>query len=192
MSSLMNKPQFMIVSLVSHMQNREITKANEEEVRSLVDTYGGVAKVFVSQNASHKDGSTYIGEGKAQELAKQVLLEEIDAVVINDNLKSSQLYALRSIFEEEKQNIRIWDRTDLILHIFEKHATTTEAKLQIKLASVRHKGPEARELNLSLSKQGAGAGSRGQGETNTDLLKRLWKEEMRTIQKELDKIGINR
>ncbi len=192
MSSLIKKPQFMIVSLVSHMQNKQITKSNEEELSSLVDTYGGFVKAFASQNASHKDGATYIGEGKAQELSDQIVSDDIDVVVINDNLKTSQIYALRKIFEEKKPNIRVWDRTDLILHIFEKHATTTEAKLQIKLAYVKHKGPEARELNLSLSKQGAGVGSRGQGETNTVLLKRHWKEEMRTIQKELGKIGENR
>ncbi|MBI5151350.1 MAG: GTPase HflX [Candidatus Pacebacteria bacterium] len=183
---------FMIVSLISHTEDRVTTRANADEIESLVKTYGGVVCANSAQNAARADGATYIGTGKAYELAEQVAAEEINVVVINDNIKSSQLYALKSIFEQKKPNIQVWDRTDLILQIFEKHASTAEAKLQIKLANVRHKGPEARDINASLSKQGFGVGARGQGETNTTLLRRMWKEEMRSIQKQLETMSSNR
>ncbi len=182
----------MIVSLVPHNEDKATTRANADEVNSLVKTFGGIVCANISQNAARADGATYIGTGKAYQLADQAFIDEIDVVVVNDNIKSSQLYALTSIFEQKNPNIQIWDRTDLILHIFEKHAATAEAKLQIKLADVQHKGPEAREINLSLSKQGSGVGSRGQGETNTVLLKRMWKEKMRSIQKQLEKMSANR
>lgn len=183
---------FMIVSLVSHTEDKSTTRANADEVESLVKTYGGIIRAHITQNAARGDGATYIGTGKAYELADQAAADEINVVVINDNIKSSQLYALKSIFEQKKPDIQVWDRTDLILQIFEKHASTAEAKLQIKLAHVRHKGPEARDINASLSKQGFGMGARGQGETNTTLLRRMWKDEMRGIQKQLETTSSNR
>lgn len=182
----------MIVSLVSHTEDKSTTRANADEVESLVKTYGGVVCAHIAQNAARADGATYIGTGKAYELADQAAVDEINVVVMNDNIKSSQLYALKSIFKQKKPDIQVWDRTDLILQIFEKHASTAEAKLQIKLANVRHKGPEARDINASLSKQGFGVGARGQGETNTTLLRRMWKDEMRGIQKQLETMSSNR
>lgn len=182
----------MIVSLVPHDENRAITRASADEVESLVKTFGGIVCANISQNAARADGATYIGTGKAYQLADQAAADEINVVVVNDNIKSSQLYALTSIFKQKNPNILVWDRTDLILQIFEKHAATAEAKLQIQLANIRHKGPEARNINLSLSKQGSGVGARGLGETNTVLLRRMWKNEMQSIQKQLEKMNANR
>lgn len=182
----------MIVSLVPYDEDRATTRAHADEVESLVKTFGGIVCANISQNAARADGATYIGTGKAYQLADEATADEINVVVVNDNIKSSQLYTLKSIFEQKNPNIQIWDRTDLILQIFEKHAATAEAKLQIKLAYVGHKGPEARNINLSLSKQGSGVGARGLGETNTVLLRRMWKDEMRGIQKQLEKMSANR
>ncbi len=192
MFSQIKNPQFIIISLVPYDEDRAITRAHADEVESLVKTFGGIVYANISQNAARADGATYIGTGKAHQLADQAVADEIDVVVVNDNIRSSQLYALKSIFEQKKPDIQIWDRTDLILQIFKKHASTAEAKLQIQLADVRHKGSETREINLSLSKQGSGVGSRGQGETNTVLLKRMWKDEMRSIRKHLEKMSANR
>lgn len=192
MLSPLTVPQFVVVALVSHEEDREKVRANFDEVESLVTTFGGVVKHAMSQNAARKDGGTYIGKGKAREIAELLIPDSIDVVVINENLKSSQIFALRQIFEEKKADIEVWDRTDLILHIFDKHATTAEAKLQIKLANMRHKGPEMQGIGLTMSRQGGGIGTRGKGETITEVMKEHWRGEMRVIKDQLEKLTNNR
>ena len=85
--------------------------------------------------------------------------------------------------------IEVWDRIDLILHIFEQHANTAEAKLQIELARMRHMGPRIYGMGSVLSRQGGGIGTRGIGETNTELMKRHWRNEMKTVQEKLERLA---
>jgi len=182
----------MLISLVPHDKNGQKTQENLDEVTSLVHTFGGSVSVVITQNAARADSSTYVGKGKAHELANIIVEREIDVAVINDNLKSSQLYALKRIFEKLKPEILVWDRTDLILQIFEKNASTAEAKLQIKLANTRHKGPELYGVGLTMSQQGGGIGTRGVGETNSEIMRRHWQSEIKNIEKQLEKLTMNR
>lgn len=182
----------MLISLVPHDENGQKTQENLDEVTSLVHTFGGSVSVVITQNAARADSSTYVGKGKAHELADIIVEKEIDVAVINDNLKSSQLYTLKRIFEELKPEILVWDRTDLILQIFEKNASSTEAKLQIKLAGTRHKGPELYGMGLTMSQQGGGIGTRGLGETNSEIMRRHWRNEIKNIEKRLEKLTASR
>jgi GTP-binding protein HflX len=182
----------MVISLVSWNENKQKTQDNLDEVTSLVQTFGGSVSVVITQNAARADSSSYIGKGKAHELADIIVEKEIDVAVINDNLKSSQLYTLKRIFEELRPEISVWDRTDLILQIFEKNASTTEAKIQIKLANTRHKGPELYGMGLTLSQQGGGIGTRGAGETNSEIMRWHWRSEIKNIEKQLEKLTTSR
>ncbi|HUW21883.1 MAG TPA: GTPase HflX [Candidatus Bathyarchaeia archaeon] len=192
MLSLIKNPKFMLISLVPWNEKRQKTQDNLDEAKSLVTTFGGRVSVVIAQNAARADKSTYIGKGKAHELANVVADKSIDVAVINDNLKSSQLYTLKSIFEKLKPEIFVWDRTDLILQIFEKNASTAEAKLQIKLANTRHKGPELYGMGLTMSQQGGGIGTRGVGETNSEIMRRHWRSEINSIEKQLKKLTASR
>lgn len=182
----------MLISLVSHDENRQKTQDNLDEATSLVHTFGGSVSLVITQNAARADSFTYIGRGKAHELANVIVEKEIDVAVINDNLKSSQLYTLKRIFEELRPEIEVWDRTDLILQIFEKNASTAEAKLQIKLADTRHKGPELYGMGFTMSQQGGGIGTRGAGETNSEIMRRHWRSEIKNIEKQLEKLTTSR
>ncbi len=182
----------MLISLVPHDENRRKTQDNLDEVTSLVHTFGGSVSVVITQNAARADSSTYIGKGKTHELANLIVEKEIDVAVINDNLKSSQLYTLKRIFEELKPEILVWDRTDLILQIFEKNASTAEAKLQIRLANTLHKGPELYGTGLAMSQQVGGIGTRGAGETNSEIMRRHWRSEIKNIEKQLEKLTTSR
>ena len=71
---------------------------------------------------------------------------------------------------------------DLILQIFDQHANTSEAKLQIELAKMRHMGPRIFGMGMVLSRQGGGIGVRGIGETNTELMKRHWRDAIKETQ----------
>lgn len=182
----------MVISLVPWNQDHQKTQDNLDEVISLVSTFGGSVSEIVNQNSARADKATYIGRGKAFEISNLIVEKGIDVVVINDNLKSSQLYALKTIFEKTKPEILVWDRTDLILKIFEKNASTAEAKLQIRLANTRHKGPELYGLGSTMSQQGGGIGTRGAGETNSEVMRRHWRSEIKSIENQLEKLTTSR
>lgn len=162
--------------------------ANFEELESLVTTYGGKVFAATTQNSARGDSATYIGSGKAQEIADTIVAEKIDIVVVNATIKPGQIYTLKKIFERANSNIVVWDRTDLILQIFSKHAQTAEAKLQIKLAIMRHMGPRIYGMGMELSQQAGGIGTRGIGETNTEIMRRHFRMEIRNVNKQLAKI----
>lgn len=188
MYSFSPNPRFLLVGLVSPILDKEKMLANFEELEALVHTYGGVVYAATTQNSTRADSATYIGSGKAQEVADTIAAEKIDIVVVNATIKPGQIYTLKKIFERSNPNITVWDRTDLILHIFSKHAQTKEAKLQIKLAMMRHMGPRIYGMGMELSQQAGGIGTRGIGETNTEIMRRHFRYEIRNVHKELDKI----
>ena len=189
---LTHKPRFMLIGLVLPRTDKERTLADFEEAQSLVHTYGGEVFAAVSQNSTRRDQSTFIGTGKAHEVIDTITKEKIDIVVINDNVKPGQLFTLKKIFEVGNPRIEVWDRADLILHIFSKHASTAEAKLQIKLAFMRHMGPRIYGMGMELSQQAGGIGTVGIGETNTERMQRHWRQEVRSVRKQLAKLEANR
>lgn len=178
----------MLVGLISPILDQEKMLSNFEELESLVHTYGGKVYAAATQNSTRADNTTYIGTGKAQEVADTIAGEKIDIVVINAAIKPGQIYTLKKIFERSNPNIVVWDRVDLILQIFSKHANTREAKLQIKLAIMRHMGPRIYGMGMELSQQAGGIGTRGIGETNTEIMRRHFRMEIRNVNKQLQKI----
>lgn len=181
-------PRFLLVGLVSPILDKEKMISNFEELESLVTTYGGRVYAATTQNSTRADSATFIGSGKAQEVADTIAAEKIDIVVINATIKPGQIYTLKKIFERSNPNITVWDRVDLILQIFAKHAQTAEAKLQIKLAIMRHMGPRIYGMGMELSQQAGGIGTRGIGETNTEIMRRHFRMEIRNVNKQLQKI----
>jgi len=186
-----HQPKVLIIGLIDRKKDLQAQQAGLKEAELLVDTYGGDVDKVITQNASHRDSSTYIGSGKVQEIKQLVEAEDINIVVINDHLKASQLFALESIISIQS-SCKIWDRTQLILQIFKKHASTAEAKLQIKLAELNHHGPELSGLGISMSQQAGGIGTRGVGETNTEIMRRHWQKEKKTVKSKLEKVAQNR
>lgn len=182
----------MLVGLATPRERKETMLLHFEEAELLVRTFGGRVFAAMAQNSTRADSHTYIGTGKAQEVADKISEDNIDIVVINDNVKPGQLYTLKKIFQRSNPDIIVWDRVDLILRIFEKHASTAEAKLQIKLADFRHMGPRIYGMGYVLSRQGGGIGTSGIGETNTELMHRHWRNAVSDVRKELNKIDRNR
>ncbi|MFC1790756.1 GTPase HflX [Patescibacteria group bacterium] len=184
-------PKVLIIGLADRTKDLAKQRTSLEEVELLVATFGGEVFKVITQNASRGDRSTYLGSGKVQEIKELVEKKGLDIVVINAHLKSSQLFALKTIISPEDQ-CTIWDRTQLILQIFKKHAQTAEAKLQIKLAQLHHHGPELSGLGKSMSQQAGGIGTRGIGETNTELMRRHWRREIKIVKGKLAKVSQNR
>lgn len=189
MHEITHQPRFMLVELVPMGTSYDTILMDLEEAKSLVKTYGGEVYAAVAQKSHNRDKSKFVGKGKAEEIADKVTKEKIDIVVVNDLAKPVQLHALQKILYRSNQNIKVWDKMDLILHIFALHAHTKEANLQIDFASLRHMGPKAYGMGYILSKQGGGIGGVGVGETNTELMKRHWRGEMKRVSSELTKLS---
>ena len=184
--------RFMLVGLVSKRTDHETMIVEMEEAESLIKTYGGEIYAATVQKSNFPHKATFIGSGKAQEVADAITQEKIDIVVINDIVKPGQLYTLEKIFLRSNPNIKVWDRVNLILQIFALHAHTKEAKLQIDLANLRHVGPRIFGMGYILSRQAGGIGTVGVGETNTELMRRHFGNEMRRISEELAKLSQER
>ena len=163
-----------------------------EELESLIATLGGKITDRVIQKMEKPNSATYIGRGKVQEVAKMLKEQEIDVVVLNAMVKPRQVHALKTQLQKAKPDIEVWDRVDLILQIFDKHATTQEAKLQIELARMNYMGPRIYGMGHVMSRQGGGIGTSGVGETNTELMKRHWRDEKKKITDQLAKISKSR
>jgi GTPase len=163
-----------------------------EELESLIQTLGGVIVGRLIQRMDRPNQSTFIGRGKVEELSELVKKTESDVVVLNEMAKPGQIHTLKSKLQKENPDIEVWDRVDLILHIFDKHAKTTEAKLQIELARMRYMGPRIYGMGYVLSRQGGGIGTSGVGETNTELMKRHWRGEIKKVENQIEKISKNR
>ena len=179
------------VGIVDRTLDYEAQRSSLSEARLLVETYGGEVVEVLTQNASHRDSSTFIGSGKVAEVRQIVEREKVSIVVVNSDLKTSQLYNLaREI--GANQECEVWDRTQLILEIFKKHAATAEAKLQIKLAELHHHGPELAGIGSELSQQSGGIGVRGIGETQTEIMRRHWRDQIRAVELKLKKAAATR
>lgn len=180
----------ILVDVVDPHLHKEDAILNLEELKSLVSTYRGVDVVDVIQHRTRPDKSTFIGSGKAIELANIVASKKIDIVVINAIVNPTVLFNLTKQLWPVDTEIKVWDRIDLILNIFDLHAHTTEAKLQIEIARMRHMGPRIYGLGGTyFSRQAGGIGGRGIGETNVELMKRHWRTQIKKKRDELEKIS---
>jgi len=166
------------------------------ELEKLVNTYGGLVIIKTLQKKDHPAYRTYIGQGKLDIILDEMIENQSDLLIIWNILKPSQVYAINEqmrLHPALKDNpflMQCWDKVDLILKIFDKHAQSAEAKLQIELAAIKHMWPRIFGMGMEMSRQGGGASggagaARGIGETNTERMKRHLKEKIRTIEWQL-------
>ena len=169
----------LFIYLAHPRQSRADMEADITELWQLVGTLKNATVVDLIHQKGPEFAGTYIGPGKVEEVVEYLKEHKIHAIVLNGTLKPSQKFSLMKAFWEVAPNILIWDRVDVILEIFSRHARTTEAKLQIELARMHSMGPRIYGMGMVLSRQGGGIGTRGIGETNTELMKRHWKREIK-------------
>lgn len=140
----------------------------------------------IEQMVQKRDNPTsrfYIGKGKVTELESLITIHEPDMVIFDDELSPSQIKNL-----EKELDVRVIDRTVLILDIFARRAKTTEAKLQVELAQARYLLPRMIGSYGSLSRQRAGTGSKGPGEQKLELDRRVLRKKISQIKIELNKV----
>ncbi|MDR2253090.1 MAG: GTPase HflX [Bifidobacteriaceae bacterium] len=164
------------------------------ELAALAETAGSEVLDAVTQRRAHPDPATYLGSGKAAELAARVAALEADTVVVDAELGPSQRRAL-----EDAVGVKVVDRTAVILDIFASHAKSKEGKAQVELAQLEYLLPRLRGWGESMSRQaggrvaaGAGIGARGPGETKIELDRRRIRERMARLRRDLKALAPQR
>lgn len=181
--------QAILIDLIPPSVNKEEAAYRLSEAENLINTYGGVVVLQKIQKKMLPSYKTYIGAGKVEEIAAEAKELGANILIVNNELKPMQIYNLEEMLRAA--GLQVWDRIDLILKIFQKHATTREAKLEIELASIRHMGPRIYGMGMQLTRQGGSSGgggirSRGVGETNLEIMKRHLSKHEDRILKELE------
>lgn len=163
-----------------------------DELERLVDTAGAITVCRMSQRLESPNPRTFIGQGKAEELALAVRAQEADLVVFDDELTPSQQNNLEKLLGKP---IKVIDRTALILDIFALHATSREGRLQVKLAQNQYLYPRLRGMwsHLAAHRMGGGVGSRfGEGESQLEVDRRLVRKRIAHIRSELKDLASSR
>ena len=137
----------------------------------------------IIQKRDKPTANFYIGEGKVQEVLEAVNTLDADVVIFNDELSPSHIRNL-----EKSLNIKVIDRTVLILDIFAKRAKTKEAMLQVELAQAKYFMPRVIGMYKHLSKQKSGTGSKGPGEQQLELDRRLLRNKISKLKRDLDQL----
>ncbi|MBI5044965.1 MAG: GTPase HflX [Candidatus Levybacteria bacterium] len=184
--------RFLIASILPKELSNEEAFYKLKETSDLVKTYGGKVIDYVIQKREVHDKGLYLGAGKINEISNLLSVKKIDAVILDDIVKPGHIFDIRKSFQHSNPRIEVWDRIDLILQIFSQQANTVESRLQIQLAAMKHMGPRIYGMGYVLSRQGGSIGTRGIGETNTELMKRHWKKQIKNIEKKLSTLLKNR
>ena len=164
-----HKPETaVLVSVITPDVSDETAKEYLEELEFLVSTAGGVTKGIFTQKLAYPDRATFVGSGKLDEIKEYIKAEEIDMVVFDDELSPSQLRNIEKYFE-----IKVLDRSNLILDIFAKHAQTAQAKTQVELAQLQYLLPRLTRMWTHLERQRGGIGMRGPGESQIESDRRM-------------------
>lgn len=151
-----------------------------DELEELVHAAGGIVISRIVQRKSSIDPAYFIGKGKAKEIKNYCEELDIELVVFNDELSGAQLRNLEKIID-----MKIVDRTNLILDIFANRASSKEGKLQVKLAQLKYRLPRLVGFRDYLSREGGGIGTRGPGEQKLETDRRHILREIDNIEKAL-------
>ncbi|MBW4829671.1 MAG: GTPase HflX [Clostridiaceae bacterium] len=154
-----------------------------KELEELVKAANGQVIERIVQRREKINAAYYIGKGKANEIKNYCYELDIDTVVFNDELSPAQIKNLENIIER-----KIIDRTNLILDIFAKRASSKEGQLQVELAQLKYRLPRLVGLRDYLSREGGGIGTRGPGEQKLETDRRHILREIDNIEKQLKDI----
>src|ERR1700749_1235089 len=158
----------VLVGVITQGETDEQAKEYLEELEFLVQTAGGETVKTFTQKMLRPERATFVGTGKLEEIRDYVKAEELDIVVFDDELSPSQL---RNI--ENELQVKILDRSNLILDIFANRAQTAQAKAQVELAQLQYLLPRLTRLWTHLERQKGGIGMRGPGESQIETDRRL-------------------
>lgn len=179
--------QERIILVAVDLEDGTDVEQSLDELMELAQTAGAVTVGRMIQKRDGIHPGTYIGKGKMEELQLLIRQEQADAIVCDDELSPAQITNL-----QEELQVKVIDRTVMILDIFAAHARTSEGKLQVELAQLRYRASRLVGLGKSLSRLGGGIGTRGPGEKKLEMDRRLIKDRISILNRQLKEVVQNR
>ena len=182
----LEKPERLMLVGVA-VDNEEEMAASLDELEELASTAGAVTVCKVIHNREGIHAGTYVGKGKLEEIAELIDEYGVDTVVCDDELSPAQIKNM-----ETALHTKVIDRTIMILDIFAMRAATSEGKIQVELAQLKYRSSRLVGLRSSLSRLGGGIGTRGPGEKKLEMDRRLIRERIGILNRELDNVKKSR
>ena len=185
-----NKPdRTVLVGIVTQKETQEMLDKSMDELERLLETAGGECVARLTQSKESPDVRTVIGSGKAAELAYLCACNDVTLVVFDCEMSPSQIRNLENILGDE---VRVIDRSMLILDIFALHAVTGEGKLQVELAQLKYTAPRLMGRGAEMSRLGGGIGTRGPGESKLETDRRHLQRRIHALEAQIAEMDKNR
>ena len=176
-----------VILVAVRKSDRENTEQSLDELCELASTAGAVTVARVIQNLDNFNPATYIGKGKIDEIKELIIEYGATGIICDDELSPAQMNNLSDALE-----IKVMDRTLLILDIFAARANTNEGKIQVELAQLRYRSSRLSGFGNALSRLGGGIGTRGPGETKLEMDRRIIHERIGQLKHELEAVVTHR
>lgn len=174
----------VLVALVTQKQTADQTKEYLDELAFLAETSGIKTRRSFTQKLDRPDTRTFVGKGKLEEIQTFIIENPVDIIIFDDDLTPAQVRNLEAEFKE----IKVLDRSLLILNIFSMRAQTAQARVQVELAQYQYLFPRLTRMWTHLSRQKGGTGMRGPGEKELETDRRIVKDRIAFLKEKLTKI----
>jgi GTP-binding protein HflX len=158
-----------------------------DELRELADTAGVTVVSTITQQRKQLDPRTLVGEGKLEEVVLQALEADAELIIFDRELSPTQSRSVGDATE-----LKVLDRTQLILDIFAQHARSNDGKVQVELAQLKYNLPRLSEMSTTMSRLTGGIGGRGPGETKLEINRRRARDRISQLEKQIDGLSKER
>lgn len=178
----------VLVAVTSQKQNAEQTAEYLAELAFLASTSGVITLHSFTQNLAKPDNKTYVGKGKFEDIMAYVIEKNVDMLIFDDDLSPSQVRNIEFTIQEYGKEVKVLDRSLLILNIFAQRAQTVQARTQVELAQYQYMLPRLTRMWSHLSKQRGGVGMRGPGEKELETDRRIANDRIAFLKDKLEAI----
>ena len=182
-NNIAKEEKAVLVGVIQKEQTEQQVTEYLDELAFLAETAGAITLRRFMQKLPHPDSRTFVGKGKLEEIKTYVTAHGINLVIFDDELTGAQINNIQT-----ELNVKVIDRSDLILDIFASRARTAQARVQVELAQYQYLLPRLRGMWKHLERQGGGIGSRGPGETEIETDRRIIKEKISLLRRRLTEI----
>ncbi len=179
--------QERVILVAVSLSDNDNTEQSLDELEELASTAGALSVARIVQNREAVHPGTYVGKGKIDEIRSAIYEFDATGVICDDELSPAQLSNLEDALE-----VKVMDRTLVILDIFASRAVTGEGKIQVELAQLKYRATRLVGLRNSLSRLGGGIGTRGPGETKLEMDRRIIHERIGQLKAELENVVMHR
>jgi GTPase len=182
------KEKAILVAVTSQKQTAEQTKEYLDELEFLAETAGIITLHRFTQKLEKPDLATYVGKGRFEDIIAYVKDKAIDIILYDDDLSPRQVKVIEGEFEKRAMEVKVIDRSLMILNIFAQRAQTQQAKTQVELAQYQYMLPRLTRMWTHLSRQRGGVGMRGPGEKELETDRRIAKDRITYLKDKLELI----